>query len=33
VSDDLAALSGEAYVHGFLLVFDLNEVGRIAVRA
>jgi hypothetical protein len=30
VSDDLAALAGEAYVHGFLLVFDLNQVGRIA---
>jgi hypothetical protein len=30
VTDDLAALAGEAYVHGFPLVFDLHEAGRIA---
>ena len=30
VSDDLAALAGKAYVHGFPLTFDLHEVGRIA---
>jgi len=28
VSDDLAALAADAYVYGFPLVFDLQEVGR-----
>jgi hypothetical protein len=28
VSDDLAALASEAYIYGFALVFDLQQVGR-----
>jgi hypothetical protein len=28
VSDDLAALASEAYIYGFELVFDLQQVGR-----
>ena len=27
MSDDLAALAADAYVYGFPLVFDLQEVG------
>ena len=30
VSDDLAALAADAYVYGFPLVFDLQEVGRVS---
>jgi hypothetical protein len=28
VRDDLAALASEAYIYGFALVFDLQQVGR-----
>jgi hypothetical protein len=28
VSDDLAALAAEAYIYGFALIFDLQQVGR-----
>jgi len=30
VSDDLAALAAEAYVYGFALVFNLQEIGRVS---
>ena len=30
MSDDLAALASEAYIYGFALVFDLQQVGRFA---
>jgi len=30
VSDDLAVLAADAFVYGFALVFNLQEVGRVS---